>query len=276
MNLDELSKQSLCFPEKYFDNKNITIEEENSAKQFILEILDKSQSNNTFEASYLDQLIKTIVLANRIPRCRAALEYILTKFKKLLIPRYFPAYNFVFMGATVFDGVFGSENPLDIVSQLLYKKNIDNLDEINKIECTNFAINVREIFAVSYLIKSDLHFKGPLHIINLYNLLDKFNYLFKRLFGFRVFDVYRKLTPHRYARHAVAHSHYVFDKINEHNTGKLKILHWERQKDGNFIAKGYLEEILGITIEEIRRDILYLSVIICQLLVHFQILFQTT
>jgi len=276
MNFNDLSKQCLCFPEKYFENKNITIEEENNAQQFILEILDKPQSKNIFKASYLEQIIKTIVLANRTPRCKVALKYILTKFKKLLIPRYFPAYNLVFMGATVFDGVLGSTNPLNIVSQLLFKKNIDNIDETNKIECTNFAICVREIFAVSQLIKSDLHFKGPLYITNLYNLLDKFNYIFKRLFGFRVFDVYRKLTPHRYARHAVAHSHYVFDKIDENNIGKFKIVHWEKQNNGNLVAKGYLEEILGITIEEIRQDMLYLSVIICQLLLHFQILFQTT
>jgi hypothetical protein len=276
MNLDDLSKQCLCFPENFFNDKNITIVEENSAKQFILKILDKSQRTNMLEVSFLDQLIKTIVLANRIPSCSVALSYILTKFKESLIPRYFSAYNFVFMGATVFDGVFGAENPLNIVSQLLFNTNIDNLDDENKIECTNFAIYVRESFAVSQLIKSDLHFQGPLYITNLYNLLDKFNYIFKKLFGFRVFDVYRKLTPHRYARHAIAHSHYVSDKIDEHNIGRLKIVHWERQSNGKIIAKGYLEEILGITVEEIRRDMLYLSVIICQLLTHFQFLFQTT
>jgi hypothetical protein len=179
------------------------------------------------------------------------------------------------MGATIFDGVIGSSNPLDIISQLLYKKRIDIIDETEKIECTNFAVCVREIFAVSQLLKSDLHFGGPRYITHLYNLLDKFNYIFKRMFDFRVFDVYRKLTPHRYARHAIAHSHYVFDKIDEKNIGRFKLVYWERQNNGMFIAKGDLEEILGITIEEIRRDMLYLCVIICQLLVYFQILFQT-
>ncbi|KKL18978.1 hypothetical protein LCGC14_2470070, partial [marine sediment metagenome] len=263
MNFEDLSKQCLCFPETYYDNKNLTIEEENNAEQFILEILNKRDSKNFIKKPYCNHLIKTIALANRKPRCRIALEYILTKFKKYLIPSYISAYNLVFMGATVFDGVLGAKNRMDIVSQVLYRKNFDKLDEENRIECHNFAICIREIFAISQLIKSDLHFGGRLYITNLYNLLDKFNYIFKRLFGFRVFDVFRKLTPHRYARHAVAHSHYVFNKIDEKGIGKLKIVHWEKQKDGKFVVKGYLEDILGITTEETRQDMLYLSVIIC-------------
>jgi hypothetical protein len=57
MNLDDLSRQCLCFPEKYFEDKHITNEEEETAQQFVSEILDKTEQKQIFKAPYLNHPI---------------------------------------------------------------------------------------------------------------------------------------------------------------------------------------------------------------------------
>ena len=271
MSFEELSTQCLSFPKQFFVNKNITSDEVIQAKELIIKVLNNKLKPSKLDKPFCTQLIDVVALATRIPRCKKALEYILSKFNKFLVPKYFPAYNFVFMGSIHFGYIIGSDNPLKIASQILFKIDYSETNEEQKIKCVNFAIIVQEIFAVSQLIRSDLYYGGPLYISHIYNLLDKFNYIFRLMFKFNVFDVYKRLSPHRYARNSIAHSHFILDK---EKPGKLKTVVWKRV-NGQLIANGFLDEILGVNIEQIRLEMLYLCVIICQILLLYQLFFQS-
>lgn len=271
MNFEELSTQCLSFPKQFFVKKNITSDEVIQAKELIIKILNDKLKPSKLDKPFCTQLIEVVALASRIPRCKKALEYILNKFNKYLVPKYFPAYNLVFMGAIHFGFIIGSDNPLKIASQILFKIDYSETNEEQKIMCVNFAIMIQEIFAVSQLIRSDLYNEGPLYLTHIYNLLDKFNYIFRLMFKFNVFDVYKRLSPHRYARHSIAHSHFILDR---EKPGKLKTVVWKKV-NGQLIANGFLDEILGVSIEQIKLEMLYLCVIICQILLLYQLFFQS-
>lgn len=271
ISFEELSTQCLSFPKQYFINKNITSDEIIQAKELIIKVLNDKLKPSKLDKPYCSQLINVVALANRIPRIKRALEYILSKFNKYLVPKYFSAYNLVFLGAVHFGYIIGSDSPLKIASEILFKTEFDKTNEEQKIKCVNFAITVKEIFAVSQLIRSELYYGGPLYITHIYNLLDKFNYIFRSMFKFNVFDVYKRLSPHRYARNSIAHSHFVIDKERDN---KLKTVIWKKE-NGQLNANGFLEDTLGVNIEQIRLEMLYLCVIICQILLLYQLFFQT-
>ncbi len=180
---------------------------------------------------------------------------------------------------------FGLSNELqmDIIAQLIFKKHEDVLSDMEKRKCLSFLVLIREIYAVSQIINTDLNIHQTPHIINLYNIIDKFNDLFRELFSTKIFDIYRSLKPHNYARNSIAHAHYVINypknikTIPENKIVKVtpKMVIWNYdQKRNEYYVKGYFGDFYNISLEDIRRDLVCLSVFICQYLLFFQYLKQ--
>ena len=186
------------------------------------------------------------------------------------------------MKATSDFGLF-NESKLDIIAQLIVKKREDVLSDMEKRKCLSFSVLIREIYAVSQIIKTDLNSQKLPHIINVYNIIDKFNDLFRELFGTKIFDIYRSLKPHKYARNSIAHAHYVInypkniETIPENKIVKVtpKIVIWNYdQKRKEYYVRGYFGDFYNISLEDIRIDLVFLSVFICQFLLFFQYLKQ--
>lgn len=281
---DKLLVRSLHIPDNIIQqNEKITETEVKNAKIIILKLLGKNDDHiNNLNNPWLKHLINVTVYAYRRPRCIKAIEYIIKRMEKKINPQYFSAYNFVFMKATSDFGLF-NESQMDVIAQLIIKKHEDALSDVEKQKCVSFLVLIREIYALSQIIKTDLNFQQSSHIMNLYNIIDKFNDLFRGLFGTKIFDIYRSLKPHKYARNSIAHAHYVInypkniETIPENKivevTPKMVIWNYD-QKRKEYYVRGYFGDFYNISLEDIRRDLVCLSVFICQFLLFFQSLKQ--
>ena len=281
---DKLVDKCLHIPDKIVQqNEEITEMEKNKVKTIILRLLGKNDEHiNNLDNPWLRHLIKATVFAYRRPQCIKTIEYLIKKMEKKINPQYFPAYNFVFMKATSNFGLF-KDSQMDVISQLIFKKHENVLTDMEKQKCVSFLVLIREIYAISQIIQTDLNFRGLPHIINLYNIIDKFNDLFRVLFGTKIFDIYRTLKPHKYARNSIAHAHFVINypknaEIIPKNeiveiTPKMVIWNYDRIRKEYFVV-GYFEDYYDISLEDIRRDLVCLSVFICQYLLFFQYLNQ--
>lgn len=281
---DKLLARSLHIPDKIIQqNEKITETEVKNSKIIILKLLGKNDDHiENLNNPWLKHLINATVFAYRRPLCIKAIEYIIKRMEKKINPQYFSAYNFVFMCATSNFGLFNASQ-MDIISQLIFKKHEDVLSEIEKRKCVSFLVLIREIYAVSQIINTDLNINHSPNILNLYNLIDKFNDLFRDLFKTKIFDIYRSLKPHYYARNSIAHAHYIINypknietiPENEIVEVKPKMVIWNYdQKRSEYYVRGYFEDYYKISLEDIRRDLVCLSVFICQYLLFFQFLKQ--
>ena len=278
---DKLIVECLHFPDKMIKDETITDDDRNEAKNTILRSVGKDSNHiDNLNRPMFRHLINAIALSYKRQYCVDAIGYIIKRIEEDIDPNYFPAYNLVFMGATATNGVLSS-SPMEIASQLLFRKHQKELVEMEQRKCHSFLVLVKEIYAVSQLIKSDLYHGGSLNIIYLFNIIDKFNELFSMLFKTTVFDIYDILEPHKYARHSIAHGHFIIEypKIsvpeNEVVSITPKLMIWERdQQRREYFVKGDFEEIHKMTIDDIRKDILCLCVFICQFLLFFQFLKQ--
>ena len=276
--------RSLHIPDNIIQqNEKITETEVKNAKIIILKLLGKNDDHiNNLNNPWLKHLINATVYAYRRPRCIKAIKYIIKRMEKKINPQYFPAYNFVFMSATSNFGLL-NESQMDIIAQLIVKKHEDALSDMEKRKCLSFIVLIREIYTISQIIKTNLNFQQSPNIINLYNIIDKFNYLFRELFGTKIFDIYKSLKPHKYARNSIAHAHFVINypknikTIPENKivevTPKMVIWNYD-QKRSEYYVRGYFEDYYNISLEDIRRDLICLSVFICQYLLFFQYLKQ--
>lgn len=201
---------------------------------------------------------------------------------KNIHPNYFPAYNLVFMGVTTFNGLV-SESPKDVISQLIFQKHEDKLTDRENQICLSTLVLIKEIFALMQLIQSSFNFRDNIYLTNLFNVLDKFNELFRTLFNTRIFDIYRALKPHRLARNSIAHSHFIIDlpedseKIKEDEIVEIvpQMVIWKYDKESKrHLVLEYFNNIYNVSVNEIRIDLIILSVFICQFLLLFQYLMQ--
>jgi len=277
---DDLSNKCLHFPDKIIENENITEVEKKRAKLIILRLVGKKEEYiENLDNFWLQHLINATVIAYRRRHCVDAIEYLIDKMEKDINPNYFPAYNFIFMGATATNGVFTSSQ-MEVISQLIFRRHRDDLTEMEERKCYSFLVLIREIFAVSQLIKTDLYLNGSLYITNLYNIIDKFNDLFRTLFKTPIFDIYEVLEPHKNARNSIAHAHFVVnypENIPKNDPVQLipKLVKWDWDHSRReYFVEGYFEDFYDISVEDIRKDLICLNVFICQYLLFFQYLKQ--
>lgn len=284
MNFENLSNDCLHFPDNVIQrNEVISSEELEKAKITIIQLLNKStQKLKILDRPEFKHLLNAIVYAYRRDSCRKTIQYFTKKMLKNIHPNYFPAYNLVFMGVTTFNRLV-SYSQKDVISQLIFQKHEDGLTEKENQICLSTLVLIRETFALTQLIQSSFNFRNDIYLTNLFNVLDKFNELFRTLFNTRIFDLYRALKPHRLARNSIAHSHFIIDypedseKIKEGEIVKIvpQMVIWKYDKEiKKYLVVDYFNNIYNESVNEIRIDLIILSVFICQFLLLFQYLMQ--
>ena len=151
---DELVVKCLHFPDKMIKGETITDDDRNKAKNTILRLVGKDSNHiDNLNRPTFRHLINAIVLSYKRQYCVDAIGYTIKRIEEDIDPNYFPAYNLVFIGATATNDVLSS-SPMEIASQLLFRKHQKELVEMEQRKCHSFLVLVKEIYAVSQLIKS--------------------------------------------------------------------------------------------------------------------------
>lgn len=278
---------NLClhFPEEYLEDEGITEVELEKARIYLLNILNKKISIKISEKNeHFGQLIKVLALANRHQRCRKSLDFLLNSYKNNIHPNWKPSYNLIFMGTTLKNGILGAvthpkdlkailyriprENPWEVVSQIKYGRHYFNLNHNEKIKCDNINILVKVIYAQTKILT--VFFKEHpkmLSFQDLFNFLEKFNYLFKELFSVNVTDIEYGgiLEPYRIVRNSLAHHHMIFG-----NNGPPILVQWEYQRNQPKRVLG----TLTFNVDDLIVEISILCVIISQIMGLYQLASQ--
>ena len=255
---------TMHFPDEYFENKNITEREMEYGRFFVKNIFNLEQNYNVDDSNFnYGQLIKVVALASRFPRCCDALEYIMEGFQNHIHANWKSYYNLVFIGPN-FGGIPGKE-PLEIVSQIKYnRRHYDDLNPDDQQECYNLNVLVKEIHLVINLIVQQIELAIVpqwSNALNIYNLFDKFEIIFRDLFEFHITDTRYNLSMalYRKVRNCIAHSNFIVQN------NILKHVEWDRR---NVVG------IIDVNINEVTLEMRLLCTIICQVMALYQLMQQ--
>ena len=262
------------FPPSFIEEKNLTETELNNAKASFRLIFNKPDDNELdINNKHFGDLIKFIAIANRYPRCKKSIAYLIQEFQRLFQGTYKPAYNLIFIGMWATED---SPSSLDIISYLKFnKQKYDELTEKDKNSCINLKIIIREIFCLTQLFEESIRGGAYPAIQDLYNYLDKLNELFNELFHFKIADVNRGgiLEPYTLLRHSIAHSHFVLVD------NQIRLVDWEHFKKEDTIkiktiGRKRVNNILDFNLNEIREEMTMISMIFCQIIALYQLMQQ--
>jgi len=257
-----LIKKTLNFPESFFQGKLITERELEFGRIFITKIFNKKEDYKVKDSNdWYGQLIKVAALVNRYPRCLNALDYIMEGFQDYIHPIWKPSYNLIFSGPS-FGGVLG-QDPLEVMAQIKYNhKHYENLNTEEKQICNDLNVHIMEIHCLIKLIAQNLNKGLKPSIVDIYNLFDKFEYLFNNLFGFHITHTQynQSLIIYRKVRNAIAHSNFILHQET------IKLVEWSK-----------LHHVIGIielNFEELIDEMIILCTIICQVIALYQLMQQ--
>lgn len=257
-----LIRRTIYLPESFFQEREITEQELDYGKSFIIDIFNKSKDYKVLDSNeWYGQLIKVTALASRYPRCLDALNYIKEGFQNHIHPIWKPSYNFIFSGPS-FGGI-PSQNPLEIMAQIKFNhRHYEDLNSEEKQICTDLNVHIMEIHCVIKIITQKLHEGLKQSIVDIYNLFDKFEYLFNYLFDFHITDTRynQSLDVYRKIRNSIAHSNFIIQEEN------IRLVEWTKTH--------HVLGIIEINIDELLEEMVILCTIICQVIALYQLMQQ--
>lgn len=168
---------SLSLPDSYFHKYIFSELEIENAKLWIKSIFDYQQDLDINNVQY-GQLIQLVALSNRYPRLKEGLKYLKSEFRTYIHPNWRPAYNLLFFAMS------SNELSADVntVSQVLFNGQIyDDIESDHQKICDKIRLFMKEIFCLTQLIRTRIHTKIDPVIQDLFNLIDKLNYVFTRI-----------------------------------------------------------------------------------------------
>ena len=260
---DIIPKFSLHLPTQHFQNLNPTAEEEELSVNTIERIFQIKHSKlDKMDLDLIFQLKNLIILLLRSNEISPILENIVVGFENKIFKNWKDEYGILFRGAMIFNGVVATDDdPLNIISQILFEKNVDELDENQKKECVSYAILIKEVFYSYTLLKQSIEQDEQIPRLELlYEAYKKSNSMLQVLFGDKnvIFDNKPSgdLKLYRKSRNAYSHLSLIFNG-NCFNWGDLVAI--ERNMKGDYLGVIKREKIL-----KLRWDLVFLLCFLSQ------------
>jgi len=261
-NMCSMIQASLSFPDEYFEGLNLLDQEVSDAKVKFRVIFDYKESMVLdVDNIHYSQLIKLIALGLRYPRIKEALDYLINQFQLNFHSNWKPSFNLLFFAMSSNEASASIDTVSRVLHNNLYYKDITPEQQEN---CYEIRVHMREIYCLTQLIRTRIHEKRDPVIQDLYNLLDKYNLIFKKLFKFQVADtgVQGIMESYRRLRNSIAHSHFVLDENKN-----VKLVDWDKtSKTGKFIE---------YNLSDITKEILCFVGILCQIVALYQLMRQS-
>ena len=268
---DIIPKFSLHLPTQHFKNLNSTEEELNQSINIIEKIFQiKISTLEEYQLDLLYQLKNLIILLIRSKEISPILDNIVSGFENKIFKNWKDEYSIIFRGATIFNGVVATrDEPLNVVSQILFNKDIKDLNDKQKIECVSYAILIKEVFYSFALLKQYIeNFEEIPRIEILYEAYKKSNEMLQKLFGEKNVIVDNNprgdLKLYRISRNAYSHLSLIFNG-DCYNWGDNVAI--ERNMKGD-----YLGIIKSGIISNLRRDLFYLCCFLSQVFCIFPLM----
>ncbi len=262
---DIIPKFSLHLPTQHFQNLNPTAEEEKQSITIIERIFQIKYSKlDKLDLDLIFQLKNLIIFLLRSNEISPILENIVVGFENKIFKNWKNEYGVIFRGAMIFNGVVATnDDPLNLVSQILFEKKVDDLDENQKRECVSYAILVKEVFYSFTLLKQSIEEDEEIPRLELlYEAYKKSNLMLQVLFGDKnvIFDNKPSgdLKLYRKSRNAYSHLSLIFNG-NCFNWGDLVAI--ERNMKGDYLGVIKREKII-----KLRWDLVYLLCFLSQVL----------
>lgn len=272
--IDTIPKFSLHLPTNHFKDLNPTDEEINKSEEIVERIFQaKIPELNEFELDLIYQLKNLIIKLERSQEISPILENIVKGFEEKITKKWKSKYTAVLNGAMIFNGVIAAEEePLNIISQILFNLNENDLSKEQKKECVNYAILIKEVFYSFALLKESIEEKEEIPRIELlYETYKKSNSMLQKLFGDKniIFDDNPSgdLMLYRKSRNAYSHISLIF---NGDCFNKGDIVAIDRNSKGKY--RGVIE---SDKVFQLRWDLTYLLCLISQILCIFPLLIKT-
>jgi len=257
-----LIRGTMHFPESFFQGKEITEQELDFGRSFIIKIFNQNKDYKVVDSNdWYGPLIKTTALASRYPRCLDALNYIIEGFQNHIHPIWKPSYNLIFSGPSF--GSVPGQYPLEIMAQIKFNhRHYEDLNSEEKQICTDLNVHIMEIHCVINIITQNIHKGLKPSIINIYNLFDKFEYLFNNLFDFHIADTRynQSLDVYRKIRNSIAHSNFIFQQE------AIRLIEWSKNH--------HVVGIIEVDFDGLLEEMIILCTIICQILALYQLMQQ--
>ncbi len=272
--MDIIPKFSMHLPTQHFKDLNPTEEEINQSSSIIERIFQTKMSElDKLELDLIYQLKNLIILLLRSDDISPILENITKGFENKIFKNWKTEYSAIFDGAMIFNGVVATkDDPINIISQILFNKNIKDLSEEQKKECVSYAILIKEVFYSFTLLKDSIENREEIPKLELlYEAYKKSNSMLQKLFGDKtvIFDNKPKgdLMLYRKSRNAISHLSLIFNG-NCFNWGELVAI--ERSMKGDYIGVIKSKNEL-----KLRWDLTYLLCLLSQIFCIFPLMIRT-
>ena len=267
---DIIPKFSLHLLTQNFKNLNPTKEEITQSASIIERIFQTKISElDNLKLDLIYQLKNLIILLLRSKDISPILLNITKGFENKIYKNWKSEYNSIFNGAMIFNGVVATKDePINIISQILFNKNIKDLNEEQNKECVSYAILIKEVFYSFALLKESIEAKEEIPRLELlYETYKKCNSMLQKLFGDKnvIFDDKSSgdLMLYRKSRNAYSHLSLIFNG-NCFNRGDIVAI--ERNSKGKYRGVIESEKVL-----KLRWDLTYLLCFLSQVFCIFSL-----
>jgi len=263
---DIIPKFSLHLHTPYFKNLNPTKEEVSQALNIIERLFQTKISDlDKLQYDLIFQLKNLIILLIRSTDVSPILENIVQGFEAKVNKNWKNQYSLIFDGAMIFNGIVGTDqDPLDIISQILYNNNVKDLNNNQRNQCVSYAILIKEVFYSFTLLKESIEkFDKIPKLELLYETYKKCNTMLQILFGDKdiIFDnnPTGDLRLYRKSRNAYSHLSLIFNG-NCFNWGDVIAV--ERNNRGDYLGTISKDSIIDIT-WDLTHLLCFLSQVFC-------------
>ncbi|WP_371802938.1 hypothetical protein [Candidatus Lokiarchaeum ossiferum] len=254
-------RQILYLPEYFLDSHPINDVQRQWGIQKVATIFHFSINQINPANHNYRQLIHLLGYCKTHPRLQKFANRLSGAFSNHITSKYTPEYNFILTGISMFNGIVGMDD-VQIIN-LISTSNPKSISKENQTSILNrIKFICKNLFWLNQTLSYNLFHEIGVSKIDLYNFMEKYNDLYKILFGFSIVPTQKHQLMEIYAkmRHAFAHSNII---IHE---GKAVLV--------DINAKKQIIGTIG-TVKDITDEMIIVCVIISQVTGLYQLLYQT-
>ncbi|MBN1971025.1 MAG: hypothetical protein JW870_16780 [Candidatus Delongbacteria bacterium] len=251
------------FPETEFEALNPVLSDKEISKSLkqLTKILRFPFEEENKDNPLHQQLVRLVAIANRSLRLKRFISRLCKLFEKKIAVQYQYSHNVILEGMYGTNGVLDAD-PLNFLSELIFNKDFTSLNGKYKKQIRQIDYTIKEIYFLNHKIGDFLFDYEKVQIIDMFNLIEKYNTVFNVIFGFNLTEISKGqfLEEYKNLRNTIAHSHIILEK------NQVNMLLWDKK------SQEFSKSILNF--EDLAKEMLNICAILSQILSIYHLTFQ--